>query len=224
MQLRIDGQLRAEWNVSSTTTDYRYNIDLCSGNHKVDIVFINDCYAGSVDRNLYIHFLEVGGKTYYPTDSNVTYDMGVGRLAFDGLDVVAGRNLMNVSGALRFSINNGGSQQNCVTEGNYMVVSPGATSCCAGLTPISNSVFENNACTTAVGTSVCAKCGNGVCGAGENECNCEIDCSDDCLLDGDYPLCGDITMFEVISIIDRWSNNQADIAEVIALINAYRAQ
>ena len=76
----------------------------------------------------------------------------------------------------------------CVTEGNKVFAYPGAAECCAGLTEISvYSVCIGPSSTNSSGLSsapvampmtgaVCTKCGNGICGPGENQCNCPQDC------------------------------------------------
>ena len=78
----------------------------------------------------------------------------------------------------------------CVAEGRRMptfAVSPegfeeqrqtGNLECCPGLNSVSN-LFYNGVCEGIVGVlggAVCVKCGNGVCGSGENYCNCPEDC------------------------------------------------
>jgi hypothetical protein len=70
MQLWIDGHKKVEWNVGSNVMDYRYDEDLCSGNHTIDIVYTNDC----LDRNLYVYYLQVGDIIKYTTESGVIYD------------------------------------------------------------------------------------------------------------------------------------------------------
>ncbi len=50
--------------------------------------------------------------------------------------------------------------------------------CCEGLEKISNSWLDNGECMMYKdGSFICAKCGNGECGKGENECNCPEDCT-----------------------------------------------
>ncbi|MEA3343531.1 MAG: hypothetical protein U9Q92_05160 [archaeon] len=68
----------------------------------------------------------------------------------------------------------------CAGEGESVPVVLGAPECCEGLTKIGCEKPDNNGiCPTepCVGASICAKCGNGVCGNGENKCNCPEDCS-----------------------------------------------
>jgi len=72
----------------------------------------------------------------------------------------------------------------CIAEG----VSGGTegtsklTTCCAGLNKVDRSGIFEGICENASGQSIeqwftCIKCGNGVCGTGENKCNCPADCS-----------------------------------------------
>ncbi len=78
---------------------------------------------------------------------------------------------------------------NCAGEGESVPVVPGAPECCEGLTKIGCEKPDNNGiCPTepCVGASICAKCGNGVCGHGENKCNCPKDCEEaECNTDRD---------------------------------------
>jgi hypothetical protein len=67
---------------------------------------------------------------------------------------------------------------NCVGAGGSIPVVPNAPSCCPGLAPIGCDRPDaagqcQGGC---VGASVCAACGDGVCGPGENVCNCPADC------------------------------------------------
>ena len=67
--------------------------------------------------------------------------------------------------------------KDCVTEGDSIDTS-GTQQCCAGLSAIScNRPNANGNCPDALCDSfVCAKCGDRVCGGGENKCNCPADC------------------------------------------------
>jgi hypothetical protein len=54
---------------------------------------------------------------------------------------------------------------------------PGA-GCCEGLAAIAESRPEEGECRSAPpSVKVCARCGDGVCGKGENRCNCAEDCA-----------------------------------------------
>ena len=68
---------------------------------------------------------------------------------------------------------------NCAKEGeNIFINNPEEPSvCCSGLSQIQ--LYE--ACNAprvpaAAGIATCSYCGNGVCGLGENKCNCPADC------------------------------------------------
>jgi len=67
----------------------------------------------------------------------------------------------------------------CVPEGESYPVYP-ENKCCEGLTPISPvSPDANGLCPPRpypIGAMICARCGNGTCGPGENVCNCPEDC------------------------------------------------
>jgi hypothetical protein len=67
----------------------------------------------------------------------------------------------------------------CVAEGGSTPVIPNAPECCPGLAPIGCERPDNEGiCPPGCeGATICAQCGNGVCGAGENACNCPADCS-----------------------------------------------
>ncbi len=66
----------------------------------------------------------------------------------------------------------------CAAEGERIFTKDSAngkpTACCLNLTAIS-SCADNGACPK-YGSSVCANCGNGTCGKGENKVNCPKDC------------------------------------------------
>lgn len=65
----------------------------------------------------------------------------------------------------------------CTKEGESMPVYPGHK-CCEGLKPISCIKPANGICPSrpCAGAVYCARCGNGICGPGENMCNCPRDC------------------------------------------------
>jgi len=107
MQLWIDGVLKAQWDVLEVARDYVYETGLTSNGHDIDVVFTNDCWTPTVDRDLFVYYIEVNGMRMDPTDSGVKYDKGVGDAAFDGLDVIAGQVEMDWSGALRFEVDGG---------------------------------------------------------------------------------------------------------------------
>jgi len=60
-------------------------------------------------------------------------------------------------------------------DGSYL-----SKHCCPGLSPIDNTIDPDN-CDLRRDVdydSVCVDCGDGICGLGENKCNCPEDCQD----------------------------------------------
>lgn len=79
----------------------------------------------------------------------------------------------------------------CIPEGEIKQIYLGAPDCCPGLTPIPNYTFdEQMLCQLLLGGEVCAYCPNGVCGPGENECNCFDDCGGPTCISGTGTECG----------------------------------
>ncbi len=66
----------------------------------------------------------------------------------------------------------------CAGEGQTdNIISNSFTGCCSGLTKITNSFSSGNTCTAStISSYICTYCGDGVCGKGENACNCPSDC------------------------------------------------
>jgi len=75
MQLKINGNVIQEWNVSSADWEI-YSLDNVeiSGN-EIIVSFINDAYGGSPsqDRNLYIDYVEIGDEKIEADSENVKY-------------------------------------------------------------------------------------------------------------------------------------------------------
>jgi hypothetical protein len=65
-------------------------------------------------------------------------------------------------------------------EGKQFTGGLGNFSCKPGLKAIADAnVFENTCAYPMCDCFVCTKCGDGVCGIGENHCNCPQDCKED---------------------------------------------
>ena len=65
----------------------------------------------------------------------------------------------------------------CVPEGGYEVVVPGAPSCCPGLDELGcMNPDTDGVCHTCGGASPCTHCGDSDCNPPENKCNCPADC------------------------------------------------
>lgn len=70
----------------------------------------------------------------------------------------------------------------CIPEGESFIDYTGAPACCSGLTLVNLDEPLGAGCFPATGTTgdnsgYCTACGNGVCEAPENRCNCAADCS-----------------------------------------------
>ena len=82
--------------------------------------------------------------------------------------------------------------EDCVEEGGVVPVIPDPLACCPGLELISCEMLgENGECMPGpLGCGgICARCGDGECGEGENPCNCPDDCSQEvrCRVNQDCP-------------------------------------
>ena len=67
----------------------------------------------------------------------------------------------------------------CRSEGQSFEGKSLGEACCAGLTPVDSTYpSPQGTCMRSAPPSVmvCARCGDGVCGTGENWCNCPADC------------------------------------------------
>lgn len=68
----------------------------------------------------------------------------------------------------------------CAEEGETvsgaMNAQPIEKKCCASLTAATIFEIKDGQCNAAGGALVCIKCGDGTCGASENNCNCPMDC------------------------------------------------
>jgi len=85
------------------------------------------------------------------------------------------------------------TSKKCIPEGGTLFPNDG-NKCCVGLSPRWNyEIQEDGSCKSISGSSghqlICVKCGNGVCGEGENGCNCPKDCKDfKCKEHGEIPI------------------------------------
>lgn len=82
----------------------------------------------------------------------------------------------------------GDIEPECIEEGGEGPTGPGLPTCCDGLESVSCAeVGPDGSCGAPTGVICCTYCGDGVCGLGENVCNCSDDCSDgpECLDEGE---------------------------------------
>lgn len=105
MEIWVDGVKVATTTVNSSTyVDYLFSI--ASNPKKIGMVFTNDYYDSATgdDRNLYIDYIVVNGKTIQAEDSSVILDKGSGSAAFDSIDTIPGQEGILWDAALRFNI------------------------------------------------------------------------------------------------------------------------
>ncbi|MEK9153184.1 MAG: hypothetical protein AAB723_01125, partial [Patescibacteria group bacterium] len=87
----------------------------------------------------------------------------------------------------KYKCKNGKCVFSCVAEGEQggtetnVIENRKLYNCCLGLDKVDLTTLWEGVCENASGTSIdtlftCIKCGDGVCGAGENKCNCPQDC------------------------------------------------
>ena len=101
MQVLANGNVIGSVQVRSPEfTEYNFaSASLLPSGTPIDVVFTNDAYINGQDRNLYVQSVNIDGKQISPNAPGVTYDRG----AIDGVDVVAGQEEMQFTGALRFA-------------------------------------------------------------------------------------------------------------------------
>ena len=107
MVLRVAGATVASTQVRALAYQaYTFTVPTVAAGAALDVVFTNDLYlpALGADRNLWVRTIAVDGVVMKPTDPAVRYDRGFGAKAFDGLDLLAGRETMAWAGALRFTV------------------------------------------------------------------------------------------------------------------------
>jgi hypothetical protein len=104
MQLRVGGVAVASREIRATEfTDHTFTLaNAVPAGARIDVVFTNNGSDSlGHDRNLYVDSVRVNGATLRPTDAGVTFDVGSGSAAFDGVNVMDGRGDLLWNGALR---------------------------------------------------------------------------------------------------------------------------
>jgi hypothetical protein len=174
---------------------------------------VNDCSTnGSVNRDLYVYYIIAAGQKLYSNDSSVKYDRGVGSGAFDGLDTVSGRPLLDMPGALRFKVNGGMPVTSTTTT-----TTTTTTLACSMLWWYDN---DHPACNQ---SEFCASYAYYGLRTFQTQQECLDSLNSTCTLFGDYAPCGQVTLMEVIAVINKWAVGSAQLNEVIDIINAYKA-
>jgi uncharacterized protein (DUF1800 family) len=102
LQLRVDGITVGNAEVRNVdAADFTFAVPPLTANSRVDVVYGNDAIVNGADRNLRVHYLMAGDAVLLPTAPGVTYDMGSGLAAFDGVNVMPGQATLGSNGALR---------------------------------------------------------------------------------------------------------------------------
>lgn len=105
MELRADGQLIASTEVRATSAQaYTFTVPPLGATKVLDIVYTNDGMVAGVDRNLWVDSITIDGMSVPSNSAAVSYDVGAGSAAFDGIGVIAGQSGMFWNGALRVSM------------------------------------------------------------------------------------------------------------------------
>lgn len=106
IQLRYQDQVIADGEISSTgLSDLRFRVAGNFGGGTLDLVFTN---AGTpntaMNRRLTVEGVYINGTRFAPNAAGVTYDLGHGAAAFDGLYVKPGTSVITETGALRIGL------------------------------------------------------------------------------------------------------------------------
>jgi uncharacterized protein (DUF1800 family) len=105
VQVRVDGVIVGKVEVNSgAPADYRVAVPRLSAGSRIDLVYTNDGTVGGVDRNLFVQYLRTSGSTLVPFASNVTFDVGDGEAAVDGVGTSVTSGGVYNNGALRFTV------------------------------------------------------------------------------------------------------------------------
>ena len=104
LQLRYKGLVIASAEVrSATPTDLVFKVPTRIDGGLLDVVFSNAAFASGSDpaRQLTLAAVLVNGTSFSPTAAGVSYDLGPGLSAFDGVTVLPGTTTLTMVGALR---------------------------------------------------------------------------------------------------------------------------
>jgi uncharacterized protein (DUF1800 family) len=104
MQVRVNGVVIRTVEVRSTEpADYSFTVPAIVAGSKVDVAYTNDAIVNSIDRNLFVSYVQAAGSVLMPIAAGTVLDSGAGAAAFDGLNTSAGRPDIYSNGALRFT-------------------------------------------------------------------------------------------------------------------------
>jgi uncharacterized protein (DUF1800 family) len=104
MRLRVDGVTVASTEVrDAALADHVLPVPPLRPGSKIDVVYVNDALVDGADRNLNVAYVQAGNTFVQSTQPGVSYDLGNGAAAFDGVDVLPGRTQLGSNGALRLT-------------------------------------------------------------------------------------------------------------------------
>lgn len=105
IEVRVDGNLVGTTEVRSTTySDLTFQVASTTGAGIIDVVYVNDGTMSGEDRNLWVKSIAVNGTTYSSKDAAMSYDVGIGAAAFDGLNTLPGQEGLFWNGSLRLRL------------------------------------------------------------------------------------------------------------------------
>ncbi|MCI0397132.1 MAG: hypothetical protein L0322_19625, partial [Chloroflexi bacterium] len=97
MLLRVNGVTVKSWSVTSTSYQLKSWTTPLSGSDIIEVVSLNG--------RLQVDYITVDGVTIQAEGEAIVFDQGSGNAAYDGQNVVAGQEVLNVPGALRHVTN-----------------------------------------------------------------------------------------------------------------------
>ena len=106
LSIRYNGTARASIEVrSAELVDYRIELGVPIDGGVLEFVFTNaTATQGRPLRHVRIDAMQLGSTTVHATDTLARFDRGAGSMAFDGLDLQAGRAVLVEHGSLRLRL------------------------------------------------------------------------------------------------------------------------
>jgi len=120
MHLYINGQFVTGWTVNSSSyANYTATVTL-SGQDEFDVFFANDCYAPPEDRNLFIDYVIVDGRTIQAEGGEMFRIPGYQASQLNWSGAVPGTETLASLGALRFVVGAGAFAGGYDANGNLI--------------------------------------------------------------------------------------------------------
>jgi len=193
MQLWVDGKLKAQWNVLDSVRDYLYETNLGTAGHNIDVVYANDCSVMNGTVDRNLYVYQIQADCTIIQSTDCSVKYDKGV----GSKAFDGLDVMPGQVEMYWS-----GALRFKTDGGYIgtTTTTSSTTTTAPTTTTSTSTTTTSLPSTTTTTN-----------------------SQQCALAGDYPKCGEITLGEVIDLINKWVQDQASMEQVLALLNAYKA-